>query len=214
MLRDSGFVLGAFEMERLCDWDIKSWLRAIRVVQEPLTILAGSVKQAATSPATDQDAPGLSAGPAQTSTITPSPLPRYQSSVDSDSSLESPKRMPMNRPPRAMQLSAAPVRTEVTKPAEEVLPKALTDFIIKLMQTTVMSTAHADTAAISTAARPHEAADVAMESVSSRSSTKSRARRADEDPDDLFDLDVGAPRTAAAITTATAGGVSRVHLCS
>ncbi|KAE9265112.1 hypothetical protein PR003_g32560, partial [Phytophthora rubi] len=24
MLRDSGFVLGAFEMERLCDWDLKS----------------------------------------------------------------------------------------------------------------------------------------------------------------------------------------------
>ncbi|KAE8957454.1 hypothetical protein PR003_g32445, partial [Phytophthora rubi] len=117
MLRDSGFVLGAFEMERLCDWDLKSWLRAIRVVQEPLTILAGSVKQVATSPATGQDAPGPSAGPAHTSTTTPSPLPRYQSSVDSDSSLESPKRMPMNRPPRAMQLSAAPARTEVTKPA-------------------------------------------------------------------------------------------------
>ncbi|KAE9087927.1 hypothetical protein PF007_g20173 [Phytophthora fragariae] len=45
MLRDSGFVLGAFEVEKLCDWDLKSWLRAIRVVQEPLTILAGSVKQ-------------------------------------------------------------------------------------------------------------------------------------------------------------------------
>ncbi|EGZ15563.1 hypothetical protein PHYSODRAFT_506468, partial [Phytophthora sojae] len=43
MLRDSGFVLGSFEMEKLCDWDLKSWLRAIRVVQELLTILAGSV---------------------------------------------------------------------------------------------------------------------------------------------------------------------------
>ncbi|KAE9318529.1 hypothetical protein PF008_g18485 [Phytophthora fragariae] len=52
MLRDSGFVLGAFEMEKLCDWNLKSWLRAIRVVQEPLTILAGSVKQDATSSAT------------------------------------------------------------------------------------------------------------------------------------------------------------------
>ncbi|KAE9184097.1 hypothetical protein PF005_g934 [Phytophthora fragariae] len=214
MLRDSGFVLGAFEMKRLCDWDLKSWLRAIRVVQEPLTILVGSVKQAATSPATGQDAPGPSAGPAQTSTTTPSPLPRYESSVDSDSSLESPKRMPMNRPPRATQLSAAPTRTEVTKPAEEVLPKALRDSIIKLMQTTVMSTAHADTAAIPAVARPHEAADVAMKSVSSRSATKSGTRRADEDPDDLFDLDIGAPRTTAAISTATAGGVgiARVRL--
>ncbi|EGZ22895.1 hypothetical protein PHYSODRAFT_324187 [Phytophthora sojae] len=125
MLCDSGFVLGAFEMERLCDWDLKSWLRAIRVVQEPLMILAGSVKQDATSSATGQDAPSSSAGPAQTSTTTPSPPPRYQSSMDSDSSFESPKRMPMNRPLRVMQLSAAPARTEVTKPAEEVLPKAL-----------------------------------------------------------------------------------------
>ncbi|EGZ06231.1 hypothetical protein PHYSODRAFT_531968, partial [Phytophthora sojae] len=178
MLRDSGFVLGAFEMERLCDWDLKSWLRAIRVVHEPLTILAGSVKQDATSSATGQDAPSSSAGPAQTSTTTPSPPPRYQSSVDSDSSFESPKRMPMNRPPRVMQLSAAPTHTEVTKPAEE-------------------------------------AADVAMESVSSRSSTRSITRcDADEDPDDLFDLDIGVPRTAAAVSTATAGGVAlaRVRL--
>ncbi|EGZ04554.1 hypothetical protein PHYSODRAFT_260080 [Phytophthora sojae] len=192
MLRDSRFVLRAFEMERLCDWDLKSWLRAIRVVQEPLTILAGSVKQDATSSATGQDAPSPSAGPAQTSTTTPSPPPRYQSSVDSDSSFESPKRMPMNRPPRIMQLPAAPTRTEVTKPAEEVLPKALRESIIRLMQTTVMNTPRADTAAISTGpkppsnptptvARPQEAADVAMESVSSRSSTRSRTRRdADE----------------------------------
>ncbi|KAE9262620.1 hypothetical protein PR003_g33474 [Phytophthora rubi] len=64
-----------------------------------------------------------------------------------------------------------------------------------------MSTARADTAAIPTGpkppanpaptvTRPHEAADVAMESVSSRSSTKSGTRHADEDPDDLFDLDI------------------------
>ncbi|EGZ07879.1 hypothetical protein PHYSODRAFT_339778 [Phytophthora sojae] len=83
MLRDSGFVLGSFEMEKLCDWDLKSWLRAIRVVREPLTILAGSVKQVATSSAT---------GSAQTSTTTPSPPPRYQSSVDFNSSFESRKR--------------------------------------------------------------------------------------------------------------------------
>ncbi|KAE9105794.1 hypothetical protein PF006_g21525 [Phytophthora fragariae] len=53
-----------------------------------------------------------------------------------------------------------------------------------------------------------------MESVSSRSATKSGSRRADEDPDDLFDLDIGAPRTTAAISTATAGGlgIARVRL--
>ncbi|EGZ11354.1 hypothetical protein PHYSODRAFT_260831 [Phytophthora sojae] len=150
----------------------------------------------------------------------------HQYTVEEVRSFESPKRMPMNRPPRVMQLSAAPTRTEVTKPAEEVLPKALRESIIKLMQTTVMNTPRADTAAIPTGpkppanptptvARPQEAADVAMESVSSRSSTRSRTRRdADEDPDDLFDLDIGVPRTTAAVSTATAGGVAlaRVRL--
>ncbi|KAE8995262.1 hypothetical protein PR002_g19669 [Phytophthora rubi] len=50
--------------------------------------------------------------------------------------------------------------------------------------------------------------------VSSHTSTRSGTRRADEDPDDLFDLDIGAPRNTAAISTATAGGVglARVRL--
>ncbi|EGZ04408.1 hypothetical protein PHYSODRAFT_343287, partial [Phytophthora sojae] len=92
MLRDSGFVLGSFEMEKLCDWDLKSWLRAIRVVQELLTILAGSVKQDATNFSAGQDAPSSSTGSDQTSTTTPLPPPRYQSSVDFNSSFESRKR--------------------------------------------------------------------------------------------------------------------------
>ncbi|EGZ06043.1 hypothetical protein PHYSODRAFT_341347 [Phytophthora sojae] len=90
MLRDSRFVLGSFEMEKLCDWDLKSWLRAIRVVQEPLTILAGSVKQDATSFSAGQDAPSSSTGSAQTSTTTPSPPPRYQSSSKSPEKLCAP----------------------------------------------------------------------------------------------------------------------------
>ncbi|EGZ24216.1 hypothetical protein PHYSODRAFT_325357 [Phytophthora sojae] len=94
MLLDSAFVLRAFEVERLCDWDLESWLHAIRVVQEPLTILAGSVKQDATSSSTGHYAPSPAAGPAQTSTTPPSPPTRYQSIVDSDSSFESPKRRP------------------------------------------------------------------------------------------------------------------------
>ncbi|KAE9285585.1 hypothetical protein PF008_g26881 [Phytophthora fragariae] len=223
MLRDAGFVLGAFEIERTCDWDLKSWLRAIRVVQEPLAILAGSAKQEATNPATGQGASSLTAGPARASTATPSPPPQYQSSVDSDSSCESPKRMLMNRLPRVMQLSATSVRTEVTKPFESAIPKGLEESILKLMQTTMMRTPRVGTATVPTEPKPPanptpttiwETADVAMESVSSRSSTRSRARRdLDEDPDDLFDLDIGTSGTAAAISTATAGvGLTRVRL--
>ncbi|KAE8973585.1 hypothetical protein PR003_g27174 [Phytophthora rubi] len=223
MLRVTGFVLGAFEIERLCDWDLKSWLRAIRVVQEPLTILAGSAKQEATNPATGQGAPSLTAGPARASTATPSPPPQYQSSVDSDSSCESPKRMLMNRSPRVMQLSATSVRTEVTKLLESAIPKGLEESILKLMQTTMMRTPRVDTATVPTETKPpaniapttiRETADVTMESVSSRSSTRSRARRdLDEDPDDLFDLDIVTSGTAAAISTAMAGvGLTRVRL--
>ncbi|KAE8875818.1 hypothetical protein PF003_g40109 [Phytophthora fragariae] len=134
--------------------------------------------------------------------------------------------MPMNRPPLAMQLSAASARTEVAKPTERVIPKALEESTIKLMQTTMMRTSRADTPAVPTeqkppgnpvptVTRPQETADIAIEAVSSRSSTRVRTRRnADKDPDDLFDLDVGTPRAAAAISTATAGGVglARVRL--
>ncbi|KAE9288063.1 hypothetical protein PF008_g26242 [Phytophthora fragariae] len=146
MLRDAGFVLGAFEIERLCDWDLRFWLRAIRVVQEPLTILAGSAKQDATNPATGQGALSLTAGPAGASTAMPSPPPQYQSRVDSDSSCESPKRMLMNRSPRVMQLSATSVRTEVTKSFESAIPKGLEEDILKLMQTTMMRTPRVVTA--------------------------------------------------------------------
>ncbi|OWY91743.1 LOW QUALITY PROTEIN: Eukaryotic/viral aspartic protease, partial [Phytophthora megakarya] len=59
---------------------------------------------------------------------------------------------------------------------------------------------------------PQESTDVAMESVSSRSSSHSK-RNQDEDPDDLFDLDAGLTGTAAAVSTAMAGaGVARVRL--
>ncbi|KAE9272902.1 hypothetical protein PF001_g27740 [Phytophthora fragariae] len=154
MLRDAGFVLGAFEIERLSDWDLRFWLRAIRVVQEPLTILAGSAKQDATNPATGQGALSLTAGPAGASTAMPSPPPQYQSRVDSDSSCESPKRMLMNRSPRVMQLSATSVRTEVTKSFESAIPKGLEEDILKLMQTTMMRTPRVVTATVPTAPKP------------------------------------------------------------
>ncbi|OWZ07150.1 Eukaryotic/viral aspartic protease [Phytophthora megakarya] len=59
---------------------------------------------------------------------------------------------------------------------------------------------------------PQVSTDVAMESVSSRSSSRSK-RYQKEDPDDLFDLDAGLTGNAAAVSTATAGtGVARVPL--
>ncbi|OWZ00571.1 Eukaryotic/viral aspartic protease [Phytophthora megakarya] len=59
---------------------------------------------------------------------------------------------------------------------------------------------------------PQDSTDVAMESVSSRSSSRSK-RDQDEGPDDLFDLDARLTGTAATVSTATAGaGVARVRL--
>ncbi|KAJ8555066.1 hypothetical protein ON010_g9417 [Phytophthora cinnamomi] len=40
MLRESGFVLGAFEMEKVYDWNLEAWTRTIRGVLEPRTIIA------------------------------------------------------------------------------------------------------------------------------------------------------------------------------
>ncbi|OWY92916.1 Eukaryotic/viral aspartic protease [Phytophthora megakarya] len=65
---------------------------------------------------------------------------------------------------------------------------------------------------VTTGTAPQESTVVAMESVSSRSSSHPK-RDQDEDPDDLFDLDAGLTGTAAAVSTATAGaGVARVRL--
>ncbi|OWZ09004.1 hypothetical protein PHMEG_00018366 [Phytophthora megakarya] len=49
VLRESGFVLGAFEMERVYDWDHESWTNAIRAILDPFTVLVGTVKRNTTS---------------------------------------------------------------------------------------------------------------------------------------------------------------------
>ncbi|OWY93947.1 Eukaryotic/viral aspartic protease, partial [Phytophthora megakarya] len=200
-------------MEKVYDWDHESWTNAIHAILDPLAVLVGTVKRKTTS------TPARKAG-----TRVVLPPPSYASSEDSDSSVESPRRMPMRRPPRVMQLAAAPAEPE-TPSTEGRIPKALEDAIVRLMQSTRMQTAPGTTpsapryASPTPASRrattdsvPQESTDVAMESVSSRSSSHSK-RDQDEDPDDLFDLDAGVTGTAAAVSTATAGaGVARVRL--
>ncbi|GMF39268.1 unnamed protein product [Phytophthora fragariaefolia] len=146
------------------------------------------------------------------------------SSVGSDSSVESPKRMPMSgRLPRIMPLTAAPERTETPSPEENAISRALKDAITRLMQSMTMRTT--DTPARSglvptvettlPATTLREPADVAMESVSSQSTPRSKChtRDLDEDPEDLVDPKTGPPGTAAAVATATTGtGLIRVRL--
>ncbi|OWY99749.1 Eukaryotic/viral aspartic protease [Phytophthora megakarya] len=204
-LRESGFVLGAFEMEKVYDWDHESWSNAIHAILDPLAVLVGMVKRKTTS------TPARKAG-----TRVVLPPPSYASSEVSDSSVESPRRMPMRRPPRVMQLAAAPAEPEAP-PTEGHIPKALEDAIVQLMQSTRMQTAPETTPSTpryanptptsrraTTEKVPQESTDVAMESVNSRSSSQPK-RNQDEDPDDLFDLDAGLTGTTAAIFTATAG---------
>ncbi|OWZ02633.1 Eukaryotic/viral aspartic protease [Phytophthora megakarya] len=136
VLRESGFVLRAFEMERVYDWDLESWMNAIYAILDPLTVLVGTVEREAT-PTQDLDED-------ETAPETTPSAPRY----------------------------ANPTPTSRRATTETV---------------------------------PQESTDVAMESVSSRPSSNSK-RDQDEDLDDLFDLDAGLTGTAAAISTATAGG--------
>ncbi|OWZ03491.1 Eukaryotic/viral aspartic protease [Phytophthora megakarya] len=152
------------------------------------------------------------------------PPPEYVSNEDSDSSVESPKRMPMRRPPRVMQLAATPAEPEAPS-AEGRIPKPLEDAIVRMMQSTRMQTKPETTSSApryanptpasrrtTTDTVPEESTDVALESVSSRSLSCSK-RDQDEDPDDPFDLGAGLTGTAAAVSTATAGaGVARVRL--
>ncbi|OWY92232.1 Eukaryotic/viral aspartic protease [Phytophthora megakarya] len=95
ILRESGFVLGAFEMERVYDWNLESWMNAIYAILDPLTVLVGTIGRATT---TTQDR--------KPKTRPALPPPEYAS--NEDSGVESPKRMPMRRPPRVMQLAATP----------------------------------------------------------------------------------------------------------
>ncbi|OWZ15792.1 Eukaryotic/viral aspartic protease [Phytophthora megakarya] len=68
------------------------------------------------------------------------PPPEYASSEDSDSTVESPKRMPMRRPPHVMQLAATSAEPEAPS-TEGSIPKALEDAIVRLVQSTRMQTA-------------------------------------------------------------------------
>ncbi|OWZ19841.1 Eukaryotic/viral aspartic protease [Phytophthora megakarya] len=120
MLRESGFMLDAFEMERLYDWDLESWKNAILTILAPLTVLVGTIKPKTPSIQTTEPR-----------TQTSLPPPRYASTDDSDSSVESPKRMPMRRTPRVMQLTAKSAEPEARAP-EEAVPKALEEAIIRL----------------------------------------------------------------------------------
>ncbi|OWY92650.1 Eukaryotic/viral aspartic protease [Phytophthora megakarya] len=111
-----------------------------------------------------------------------------------------------------MQLAATPAEPE-TPSTEGRIPKALEDSIDAncTWDDTVRSALREPDARVSSRYDGH-GPPVAMESVSSRSSSHSK-RDQDEDPDDLFDLDAGLTETAAAVSTATAGaGVARVCL--
>ncbi|GMF29345.1 unnamed protein product [Phytophthora fragariaefolia] len=208
IFREAGFVMGAFEMEKVFDRELASWEDSIRAVTGPLTGLVGMVKHEAQPPRDDWKA------------VQPPPFPSpYTSSVGSDSSIESPKRMPMSgRLPRNMQLTAAPERTETPPPEDNAIPKAMGDAIIRLMQATTIRTTNVPARSGPTptvrTTPPASTADVAMASVSLQSTPRSKRQTRDrnEDPEDLFDLETGTPGTAAAVSTATAGtGLTRVR---
>ncbi|OWZ11634.1 LOW QUALITY PROTEIN: hypothetical protein PHMEG_00015320, partial [Phytophthora megakarya] len=101
VLRESGFVLGAFEMQRVYDWNHESGTDAIHAILDPLTVLVGTTKRK--TALIQGRKPGTRAAP---------PPPRYPSSEDSDSSVEFPKRMSMRQPARVMQLAAIPAERD------------------------------------------------------------------------------------------------------
>ncbi|OWZ12052.1 reverse transcriptase [Phytophthora megakarya] len=144
VLRESGFVLGAFEMERVYDWDLKSWMNAIYAFLDPLTVLVGAVERR-TIPIQDR----------KPKTRPALPPPEYASSEDSDSSVESPKRMSMRQPPRVMHLAATTAEPESTR--MQTAPGTTSSAPGYASPT---PTSHRDTAE----AVPQESTDVAMES--------------------------------------------------
>ncbi|GMF28525.1 unnamed protein product [Phytophthora fragariaefolia] len=155
------------------------------------------VAKAATTPTSaEEEPPRMTKEPPRTTEAPPTPhavtSPSFQSSSDSDSSVESPKRMPMA------------VRTARDAGLLGLIPPTTTSALLPPGQL------HPDL-------RPQCPGachtDVALESTSSRSSTHGH-HDLDEDPDDLFDLEPNNAGEVATVAAATAGaaGVARVWM--
>ncbi|GMF63953.1 unnamed protein product [Phytophthora fragariaefolia] len=119
-----------------------------------------------------------------------------------------------------MQLPAVSTQTEAPSYKDNAIPNAWEGAIIRLMQSAMMRTTDVPTntepaptvKATPQATTPREPVDVAMESVSSQTTPRSKRQTRDQDehPEDLFNLETGTPGTAAAVSTATAGtGLTR-----
>ncbi|GMF45008.1 unnamed protein product [Phytophthora fragariaefolia] len=130
MLRESGVVLGAFEIERVFDWELSSWKDSIRAAMSPLTGLVGMVQREAKPP---RDGRKVAA--------TPQLPPQYPSSVGSDIRIESPKRMQTpGYPPQIMQLTAVLTQAATPPSNDNSTPKAWEGAIIRLMESVMMRT--------------------------------------------------------------------------
>ncbi|GMF35714.1 unnamed protein product [Phytophthora fragariaefolia] len=213
MLHDSGVVMGAFEIERVFDWELSSRKDSIRAGMGTLTGLVGMVKREAKPPRDDRKMAD-----------TPQLPPQYPSSVGSDSRIESSKRMQTpGHPPQIMQVMAVSTQAQTPSSKDDAVPNAWEGAIIRLMQSVMMRTTDVPIRteppptfkATPQATTSREPVEVAMEFVCSQTTPRSKrqALDQDEDPEDLLDLETGTPGTAAAVSPTRAGtGLTRVRL--
>ncbi|GMF15480.1 unnamed protein product [Phytophthora fragariaefolia] len=121
LLRDAGYALGSFELERILDWDVEAWKQAITGMVDPLDVLAGVVEQEskpAASPKWTQKAETVpvpaeresprAAGTPGSPSVT-SPL--FESSSDSDS------RTPMKHAATAATIPTRSASQDTPEPA-------------------------------------------------------------------------------------------------
>jgi hypothetical protein len=220
ILRDAGYVLGAFEIERVYDWDVEAWKQAIGGLLDPLGVLVGVKGEPMPTAEGERSRETVKARAGKNSPrkkktppVSSTKLALFVSSEDSDSSVESSRRMPM---PSGAQRDAN--HPGPTTAATRTLPGMLEDAIVRLMQTPTMRAAAREVAATQSTSqfgRQPATPDVTMESVSSHSSAQSaRHYDSDEDADDLFDLETHAAKQTATVATATTGAaaVARVRM--
>jgi hypothetical protein len=144
LLRDSSYVLGVFEIERVYDWGVEAWKQAITGMADPLDALVevkGDSKPTTdvTSPPKTETTRGRKEPPQKTTVPPTRTAPLFELGEDSGSSVESTKRMPM--PARVRRGAGHPAPPPTEAPArcrDEVLPRALEDAIARLMQTPTM----------------------------------------------------------------------------
>ncbi|KAE8958556.1 hypothetical protein PR002_g30830 [Phytophthora rubi] len=191
VLKDAGYVLGLSEMERVYDWNLKTWKRMLIQLLNSLMILVGTVRA-------ERERPQWSQGSSREGSTGSSQYQSASSAVegsDTDSDVELSRKTPERG--RSGLHKNARTGTWSTNPA----PPDIEDAFARMMRSYAARHAAANKPQMPVV--PDEDQDESMRSASSRAESDQDRTALIGDPEDFFDLGedlVGRPSVVAAAT--------------